>query len=91
MLRSPEAVVEEMLAEASYAELVDQRAEWMEFVEDFENDDILDEEWEIDPRPDVLYQWSLECLGLLCKGMAEKYNREYVRTGKKLDLAEENL
>ena len=43
----------------------------------YENDR-TDQEWNVDPSPDIRYQMNLEYLAALCKLIKEKYNREIV-------------
>ena len=66
------------LKDKTYAELLEERDEYLEYVREFEahRDEPIDHT--ICPTPETRYQWNMEYLGELCKRIAEKYRDEYV-------------
>ena len=87
MMISPSAYAEQF-RDACYAELIRERESLLAFIREFEAADLASDrsgaEWDIMPRPDAQYQTYLEQLGELCAFMAEKYDREYLWSGRML-------
>ena len=81
---SPESYINE-LKDASYDQLIAERNELLSYITDFEEKKIPESAWDICPQPEVRYQLYLEYLGLLCKRIAEVYNRGVMWGGKEQD------
>ena len=65
--------------EKKYKELLSVRDDLLEEIKQFEdNIDQRKGNGNIHPSPEVRYQCNLEYLGVLCKLISGKYNREYV-------------
>ena len=81
MMKNPEYYAVQW-KDAAYPELMAERDRLLYFIRDYEEKekagDRSGDEWLIHPQPDVLYQVYLEYLGVLCRLMQEKYNRDYV-------------
>ncbi len=77
MMISPEGYIEELKGK-TYKELLKERDDLLKEIQKFENDDIPDEEYNIDPSPEVVYQCNLLYLGELFKLISEKYNKEII-------------
>ena len=54
-----------------------QNCKLLKEISDFENNKIADEEYNINPSPDVIYQCNLLYLSKLCELIADKFNKEY--------------
>ncbi len=87
MMISPSSYTERF-RDADYTELIRERDSLLSLIKDFEAGDLAGErsgpEWDIMPRPDARYQMYLEYLGELCALMAERYDREYLWSGRSL-------
>ena len=76
----------EQFENASYQEILKVKNELVSDISKFEHDyDREDPDWNICPKPDVRYQWSLEALGLIAPMLAEAFNREYERGEKGME------
>ena len=76
----------EQFENASYQEILKVKNELVSDISKFEHDyDRKDPDWNICPKPDVCYQWSLEALGLIAPMLAEAFNREYERGEKGME------
>ncbi len=63
---------------ASYLDLLKLKNELIQKIVVFENDyDHKNLNWEINPSPDVHYQWNLKVLGKVCSMLCEAFNEEY--------------
>jgi len=76
MMISPESYIDE-LKNKNYKELIKEKNKLLKEISDFENNKIVDEEYNIDPSPDVIYQCNLLYLSKLCELIADKFNKEY--------------
>lgn len=76
MMISPESYIDE-LKDKTYKELIKEKNKLLKEISDFENNKIADEEYNIDPSPDVIYQCNLLYLSKLCELIADKFNKEY--------------
>ena len=76
MMISPETYIDE-LKNKTYKELIKEKNKLLKEISDFENNKIADEEYNINPSPDVIYQCNLLYLSKLCKLIADKFNKEY--------------
>ena len=76
MMISPEAYIDELKNE-TYKELIKEKNKLLKEISDFENNKIADEEYNINPSPDVIYQCNLLYLSKLCELIADKFNKEY--------------
>lgn len=76
MMISPEAYIDE-LKNITYKELIKEKDKLLKEISDFENNKIADEEYNINPSPDVIYQCNLLYLSKLCELIADKFNKEY--------------
>ena len=76
MMISPEAYIDE-LKNKTYKELIKEKNKLLKEISDFENNKIADEEYNINPSPDVIYQCNLLYLSRLCELIAYKFNKEY--------------
>lgn len=70
------------VAGCNVRQLLEERDELFSFVTDFEQGRVPESEYVVDPSSDVVYQVYLEYLAVLCKRIAEVYNRDYVWGGK---------
>lgn len=75
---SPESYIEE-LQNKTYKELLEVRDELLDEIREFEEnfEEIMGKEPDISPSPDVVYQWTLDALGILFKLISDKFNEEY--------------
>ncbi len=76
MMISPESYIDE-LKNKTYKELIEEKNKLLKEISDFENNKIADEEYNINPSPDVIYQCNLLYLSKLCELIADKFNKEY--------------
>lgn len=76
MMISPETYIDE-LKNKTYKELIKEKDKLLKEISDFENNKIVDEEYNINPSPDVIYQCNLLYLSKLCELIADKFNKEY--------------
>lgn len=77
MMLSPDAYLLEY-ENASYFELLKLKNELVQCITDFENDcDMEHPAWNMNPSPDVGYQWNLEVLSGVASMLHEAFNREY--------------
>ena len=76
MMISPESYIDE-LKNKNYKELIKEKNKLLKEISDFENNKIADEEYNIDPSPDVIYQCNLLYLSKLCELIADKFNKKY--------------
>ena len=76
MMISPEAYIDE-LKNKTYKELIKEKNKLLKEISDFENNKIADEEYNINPSPDVIYQCNLLYLSKLGELIADKFNKEY--------------
>ena len=76
MMISPEAYIDG-LKNKTYKELIKEKNKLLKEISDFENNKIADEEYNINPSPDVIYQCNLLYLSKLCELIADKFNKEY--------------
>ena len=76
MMISPESYNDE-LKNKNYKELIKEKNKLLKEISDFENNKIADEEYNINPSPDVIYQCNLLYLSKLCELIADKFNKEY--------------
>lgn len=76
MMISPESYIDELKSK-TYKELIEEKDKLLKEIFDFENNKIADEEYNIDPSPDVIYQCNLLYLSKLCELIADKFNKEY--------------
>ena len=76
MMISPETYIDE-LKNKTYKELIKEKDKLLKEISDFENNKIADEEYNINPSPDVIYQCNLLYLSKLCELIADKFNKEY--------------
>lgn len=76
MMISPESYIDE-LKNKTYKELIEGKNKLLKEISDFENNKIADEEYNINPSPDVIYQCNLLYLSKLCELIADKFNKEY--------------
>lgn len=76
MMISPETYIDE-LKNKTYKELLKEKDKLLKEISDFENNKIVDEEYNINPSPDVIYQCNLLYLSKLCELIADKFNKEY--------------
>lgn len=77
MMISPDAFLSKY-ENASYFELLKLKNELFQCIAEFEQDyDMEESGWEIQPGPDVRYQYNLEVLGKLAPMLREAFNREY--------------
>ena len=76
MMISPETYIDE-LKNKTYKELLKEKDKLLKEISDFENNKIADEEYNINPSPDVIYQCNLLYLSRLCELIADKFNKEY--------------
>jgi len=78
MMISPEYFIEEQKSK-SYQELLAVRDELLSEIRTYENGtDSQNEEWIVNPSPEVVYQCNLMYLGKLCQLIADQYNREFI-------------
>lgn len=77
MMISPEWYIDEQKIK-QYKELIKERDKLLKEIVNFENKNIPDDEYLIDPSPEVRYQCNLKYLGKLCELISEKYNMEFV-------------
>ena len=77
MMISPDWYIDNQ-KKKKYQELLKERDKLLKEILDFENDRIPEEEYMIDPSPEVRYQCNLQYLGKLCELISEKYNKEIV-------------
>lgn len=61
----------------SYKELLIEKNNLLKEISDFENNKISEEEYNINPSPDVIYQCNLLYLSKLCELIAQKFNQEF--------------
>ena len=76
---APQSYVED-LEDESYEELIKERDKLIREIRHFEKHraEIMNSDEEIIcPSPDVIYQWNLDALGLLCMSISKKFNEEY--------------
>lgn len=76
MMISPESYIDELKSK-TYKELIKEKNKLLKEISDFENNKIADEEYNINPSPDVIYQCNLLYLSKLCELIADKFNKEY--------------
>ncbi len=77
MMISPETFVEEY-AHAGYQELLKLKNDLVQHIVDFESDyDMKDPGWNMDPSPDVHYQWNLAALSKVADMLQKAFNEEY--------------
>ena len=76
MMISPESYIDE-LKNKTYKELIGEKNKLLKEISDFENNKIADEEYNINPSPDVIYQCNLLYLSKLCELIADRFNKEY--------------
>ena len=76
MMISPDSYIDE-LKDKTYKELIKEKNKLLKEISDFENNKIADEEYNINPSPDVIYQCNLLYLSKLCELIANKFNKEY--------------
>lgn len=77
MMMSPDAFLLKY-ENASYLELLKLKNELVQCIAEFEQDyDMEEPGWEMQPGPDVRYQYNLEVLGKLVPKLKEAFNREY--------------
>lgn len=76
MMISPDSYIDEF-KNKKYKELVVERNKLLKEISDFENNNIPEESYNINPSPDVIYQCNLLYLSKLCELIANKYNKEY--------------
>ena len=76
MMISPDYYFEEQ-KDKSYEDLLKEKKKLLKEISDFENDKIPEDDYNIDPSPDVIYQCNLLYLSKLCELIAEKYNKEF--------------
>ena len=76
MMISPESYIDE-LKNKTYKELIEEKNKLLKEISDFENNKIADEEYNINPSPDVIYQCNLLYLSKLCELIADRFNKEY--------------
>ena len=76
---APKSFVDEFEDE-SYEKLIKERDKLIREIRHFEKhrEEIMnsDEEF-ISPSPDVIYQWNLDALSLLCMTISRKFNEEF--------------
>lgn len=68
--------------ELSYEELIKEKNQLIRAIDRYEKGKVKQEEYIVDPAPDVVYQMNLEYLAELCQYMSERYREEY-ETGEK--------
>ena len=73
---SPDSYIDEF-KNKKYKELVVEKNKLLKEISDFENNNIPEESYNINPSPDVIYQCNLLYLSKLCELIANKYNKEY--------------
>lgn len=76
MMISPDSYIDEF-KNKKYKELVVEKNKLLKEISDFENNNIPEESYNINPSPDVIYQCNLLYLSKLCELIADKYNKEY--------------
>ena len=77
MMMSPDTFLAEY-ENATYMELLKLKNELVHCIEDFEKDyDQEEPRWNMNPSPDVGYQWNLEVLGKVSILLKEAFNKEY--------------
>lgn len=76
MMISPDSYIDEF-KNKKYKELVVEKNKLLKEISDFENNNIPEESYNINPSPDVIYQCNLLYLSKLCELIANKYNKEY--------------
>ena len=76
MMISPDSYIDEFKSK-NYKELIKEKDKLLKEISDFENNKIADEEYNINPSPDVIYQCNLLYLSKLCELIADKFNKEY--------------
>jgi len=81
MMISPDVYISDK-KDMSYKELLKERDILLKEIYDFENDKIPDENYIINPSPEVIYQCNLRYLVKLCELIAEKYNKEIIWSNK---------
>ena len=76
------------IKDKSYPEMIRERDRLIRFLKNFEKKEMAGDrsapDWRCNPSPDVMYQVYLEYLAVLCGIMQEKYNNEYICTGRTL-------
>lgn len=77
MMMAPQTFLAEY-ENASYSELLKLKNELVQEIADFENSIGKGiEQSQIQPSPDVHYQWNLQVLGILCPMLGDKFNEEF--------------
>ena len=76
MMISPDSYIDEF-KNKKYKELVVEKNKLLKEISDFENNNIPEESYNINPSPDVIYQCNLLYLSKLCELIADKFNKEY--------------
>ena len=77
MMISPDWYVEDK-KDKKYKELLVERDKLLKEIKDFENNNIPEKDYMIDPSPEVIYQCNLQYLSKLCDLIYKKYNQELV-------------
>ena len=65
-------------ADKKYAELLKERDELLDSIRRFEQHEIPESEFAIEPSPEVRYQCHLQYLAEICNLISEAYNREFI-------------
>jgi hypothetical protein len=75
MMRSPESYVDD-LKDKPYEDLIKEKDKLIKNIQRFENNQIADLEFYINPSPEVIYQCNLLYLSELCKLVHDKFNKK---------------
>ena len=78
-MMAPQSYVDE-LESRSYEQMIKERNKLIREIRHFEKpreETMNSEEEYICPGPDVVYQWNLDALALLCMSISRKFNEEF--------------
>lgn len=78
-MMAPQNYVDDLEGE-SYEKMIKERDKLIREIRHFEKhrDEIMNsEEAYICPSPDVVYQWNIDALALLCMSISRKFNEEF--------------
>ncbi len=76
---APQSYVDDLESE-SYEKMIKERDKLIREIRHFEKhrEEIMNNEEEvISPSPDIIYQWNLDALALLCMSISKKFNEEF--------------
>lgn len=75
MMINPQSFVDELM-DKSYEELIKEKDKLINKIKRFENKKVTENEYDINPSPDVIYQCNLLYLSELSKLINDKFNKK---------------